>query len=236
MMKRLLASLILVTFIAAPSYAQDVAPRPSTLTVTGEGTAAAVPDVLVINVGVSTRGETPAEALASNSTQMQSVIDAVLGAGIAETDVSTSGFYISPIYDDQRYAEGNQTPRILGYEVGNQVTIRVRDVATSSDILDGVVAAGANQINGISFEIADPQPLQDAAMRDAIADARRQAELMADAAGMRIVGILSINSSNGAPQPMYDAVQFARSATPIMTGQQSISASATLTFEIVPAQ
>jgi uncharacterized protein YggE len=160
---------------------------------------------------------------------MERVIDAILAAGVEAADVQTSGFSISPIYSTQR---GDGQPQLItGYNVSNQVTVRIRGIKTSGAILNEVVAAGANQINGIRFDFADPQPLEDAAMEAAIADARRRAELMAAAAGVRLVRVLTVSAFANV-QPMFEARLAA--AVPVMGGEQAITANATLTFEIAP--
>ena len=90
-------------------------------------------------------------------------------------------------------------PKIVGYQVSNEVRVTVRDIGKSGALLDQVVTAGANQISGIQFDVADPQAAADEALRKAIADARRKAELMAAAAGVRIVRILDISGGGGFP-------------------------------------
>jgi uncharacterized protein YggE len=229
-MKRIALFASLLIFTAAPALAQE-APQVATLTADGTGVVLAEPDIVVISIGVTTRGTTPSEALQTNSSDMQNVINAILDAGVDEADVATSGFSISPIYADQQPEDGDQPPAIVGYNVSNQVTVRIRDIASSGDVLDKVVAAGANQINGIRFDIAEPGPLQDEATQAAIADARRRAELMADAAGVRLVRVLTV-STYANNQPQFDLVR--ATAVPIMGGQQAITATATLVFEIAP--
>jgi uncharacterized protein len=239
-MKRLLIALSLVAVAASPAFAQQILPpyMPPipTLTAEGEGVARAVPDILIINIGVVSRGETPAAALEANTRDMRAVLDVVAAAGIAERDVQTSNFTISPVYSNQRPADPNAGPRIIAYEVTNQVTIRIREVATSGRILDDVVAAGANRINSIRFDIDDPQPLRDEAMQAAIADARRKAELMAAAAGVRIVRVLSVSTYADA-RPQMDTMAFARAeAVPIAPGENVITVRAAVTFEIESAE
>jgi uncharacterized protein YggE len=160
------------------------------------------------------------------------VIDAIKAAGVAEADIATSGFSISPVYANQR--SGDQAPpAIIAYEVSNQVTVKIRDISASATVLDRVVAAGANRINGIRFDVAEPEPMRDEALQLAIADARRKAELMAEAAGVRLVRVLTV-SAYGNAQPVFERAAFAAAAVPIMGGERAISANATLTFEIAP--
>ena len=139
------------------------------------------------------------------------------------------------VIDDARARVRRQeqmSTEIVAFSVSNQVTVRIRDVAASGDVLDDVVAAGANQINSIRFDVAEPEPLRDEAMAAAIADARRKAELMAEAAGVELVRILSVSAfGGGVPQPEF---ALARNSVPIVAGQQAISANATVVYESAP--
>jgi uncharacterized protein YggE len=211
------------------------APQTATLTAEGIGTVYTAPDIVIIDIGVTTRDEAPADALAGNDAAMQAVIDAILAAGVAEADVATSGFTINPVYAPQRSGDVGMPP-IVAYEVTNQVTVKIRDLANSGAVLNQVVAAGANQINSIRFDVDEPGPHQDEATRLAIADALRRGELMAEAAGVRIVRVLTVAAYfGGSPQPyMERAFAAAQSAVPIMGGERAIQANATLTFEIAP--
>lgn len=229
-MKRLALLLPLLLFTTAPALAENET-QIATLTADGTGVVSVAPDIVIVTIGVTTRGGNPVETLEENSASMQAVIDAVIAAGVAERDVATSGFSIGPIYADQRAGEGNEPARIIGYNVRNQVTVRIRNLDASGGILDLVVEAGASQINGIRFDIADPQPLEDEAMAAAIADAVRKAELMAAAADVRIVRILSVSAYSNS-QPQFEVQRLA--TVPIMGGERSITANATVIFEIAP--
>ena len=231
-MKKIAFAAVALLLLSAPAMAQN-APEMATLTADGTGVVFAAPDTVVITIGVTTRGETPPEALDANSADMQAVIDAILAAGVPETDVATSNFSISPIYANREPGDPDQQAQIIAYSVSNQVTVSV-EIDASGDILNQVVTAGANQINGINFDIAEPQPLQDEAMAAAIADARRKAELMAEAAGVELVRIVSVSAYANA-QPQYNLARMeAAMAVPIMGGEQAITANATLVFEIAP--
>lgn len=237
-MKRLAILVSALVIAAAPAVAQET-PQTATLTAEGVGAAMGTPDTAIINIGVTSRAETPSEALEANSNDMQSVIDTIRAAGVDESDISTSGFSISPVYantsSSARPIEGgdNQQAGIVGYTVTNQVTVRIRDLDSSGGVLDQVVAAGANQINGIRFDFAEPQPMQDEAMANAIADARRKAEIMAEAAGVELIRIISVSAYGSNPQPQFDMMRAANSV-PIVAGEQAITANATVTYEIGP--
>ena len=224
------APLVLASIVAAPAFAQQPTERP-TLTANGEGVVYAAPDIALVTLGVVSQAETPAAALDANNADMQSVIDATLAAGVAEDDIATTNFSINPVYAPQDPNNFQAQPRIIGYEVRNDVTIRIRGLDASGTVLDQVVRAGANQVTGLSFDLAEPQAARDDAIRAAIADARRRAELMAEAAGVRLGRVVSITTFDGAA-PQFEMRAMAAQAVPVMGGQRSISANATLIFEI----
>jgi uncharacterized protein YggE len=234
-MKPMFAALAALVLFAAPVAAQDN-PPPS-LEANGEGIVMTVPDIAIVTIGVTTRAETASAALSANSADLAKVIATVTGEGVADKDIGTSGFSIYPVYEQlpEQPAPG-QMPKIVGYQVQNEVRVTIRDIAKSGGILDRVVTAGANQVNGISFDSADRKTPAEAALKDAIADARRKAEIMAAAAGVRLVRILQVSASQGGgPQPMFARMELsAQKDVPVMPGQQQITANATVRWEIAP--
>jgi len=233
---RIIASLVWVAVAVAgtafPVSAQETPPIP-TLTVSADGVAYAEPDVALVSFGVSTRGRTPSAALEENSTAMQAVIDATKAAGVADVDIATTGFFINPVYGQQDANAGDTPAPIVGYEVRNEITARIRDVSASGDTLDRVVSGGANTVTGVSFELSDPKAAEDEAIVAAINEARRKADVMATAAGVRIVRLLSVSTGTaggGGPQP-YMAF---RASVPIASGQRAVTMTATVAFEVAP--
>jgi uncharacterized protein YggE len=233
-MKPFAAALVAVALLATPALA-DEPPVPQ-LQANGEGIAMAIPDIAIVTLGVTTRGRTAAEALSANSTDLSNVIDTIKAAGVAEKDIGTSNFSIYPVYAQNSDGSQVQPPKIAGYEVSDEVRVIIRDIAASGGILDKVVSAGANRVSGISFDSADRKTPADAALKDAIADAKRKAELMAAAAGVKLVRILSISASEGGgPQPMFArADMMAQKAVPVMPGQQQTTVNAAVSWEIAP--
>jgi uncharacterized protein YggE len=221
---------------ALPATA-DTGQDTPTLTASGEGTAHVTPDIAVVTLGVSSRGDTAAKALADNSTSLTAAIGAIEAAGVTEKDVGTSGLNIYPVYAQNSDGSQVQPPKVVGYEVSNQVTVTIRDISKAGDLLDKVVAAGANQVNGISFDVSDSKGPGDAALKDAIADARRKGEIMAEAAGVKLGRILSVTSGEeGAPpRPVFAAMALkAAPSTPVMPGEQALTVNATVVWEIAP--
>ncbi len=204
-MKALFTTLAAATMLAlplAPALA-DTAPPVPQLQANGSGEVKVVPDIAIVTLGVTTRGETAAGALAENSTDLDNVIATIGAAGVASKDIATTGLSVNPVYEN-RSQPSDQPAKIVGYEVSNQIRVIVRDTAGSAAIIDKVVQSGANQIYGIGFDVEDRAHATETAIRAAIAEARAKAELMAEAAGVRLVRILTINAGEnyGGPSPM----------------------------------
>lgn len=208
-----------------------------TLTVSGEGFTLAKPDMASITVGVTSQGATAAEALADSTKKMTAVMDAIKTAGIEERDAQTANLSVNPNYAQPDPAKPSEPSKIIGYTVSNDVTVRVRDLSKLGTILDEFVsAAGANTLYGISFDFAEPAPLQDEARKRAVADAKARAKLIADAAGVALGAIQTISESGSyvpmAMEKRIYAMDGARSAVPIAAGESKISANVTIVFAI----
>ena len=234
---RILAAPALAAMLAfAGPAAAQMNPQVPTLTANGTGTVYVVPDIAIVSIGVATRAATAAAALSENSAEMSAVIATIEAEGVARRDIGTTGFQVYPVYEQQQPTDGRtEPPRVVGYQVTNEVRVTIRDLASSGAILDKVVSAGANQVNGISFDSSDRKGPADAALADAVADARRQAEIMATAAGVRLVRIVNVNASSGGG-PMFARAEMMAmdAAVPVMPGQRELSANATVTWEIAP--
>ncbi len=226
MMNRVLPGLFLVSFLSLPALAAD----PHTITMTGHGEIKAAPDTATINAGVTSNAATAAMALSANSARMTQVFDALRKLGIADRDIQTSGFSVSPQYTN---GDNNNPRRLTGYMVSNDVNVRLEDVTRTGAVLDTLVGAGANQMNGIGFAIANPAPVLEKARSQAIADARARAQTYAQAAGVTLGPIVSISEGGGetAPRPMFRMMAMA-APTPIAPGEQSVTADVTVVWEI----
>lgn len=230
-----LAFLAAAPALALPAAAEEPRPR---IIVSGEGRVAAAPDMAILSVGVVTAGPEAGQVLAENSRRLAEVLALAQGAGIAERDLQTSGLSLSPIYDYETRGPDGQ-PRITGYQATNTLSIRVRDLAALGGLLDAMVQGGANQLNGLSFAVAEPAALRDEARRRAAADARARAALYAEALGVKLGPVLSLTESGGfSPQPymMRDAAMAAPAAAPVpvAAGEIEYTASVTVEFAIAP--
>jgi uncharacterized protein YggE len=198
------------------------------VTVTGEATVAVAPDMAAIRIGVTSQGKTAREASEANGKQMTSVLAAIKSTGVADRDVQTSRLSLQPQYDPNKAG----TARLTGFQVTNQVTIKIRDIDQLPTILDHTIAAGANEMSGIEFIVSEQSKLLDQARDDAIADARRKAELYAKAAGAKLGPVVSIaeEGSSAPPRPMVQAMR--AGGVPVAPGEQMLRASVTVSYEL----
>lgn len=229
------ALFLAATTFAAPAHATDTPPQ-RTITITGEGEAVGVPDIAWIDTGVVTEGKTAAAALAANTAAMEAVFKGLEEAGIEKRDMQTSQFSVYPVYEQMEPRDRPQTPKIGGYRVANQLTVKVRDLDALGGILDKVVTLGSNQLSGIRFSIDKPEPLLDEARQKAVADALRKAKLYAGAAGVALGQIMSISEGGVSyPQPVYAKQMMAMerdASVPVAAGEQTLSANVTLVIRI----
>lgn len=252
MMKRLslIAAATLASASVQPALAQqtDVVPAieagHTLLTVNAQGSSTRTPDMAGYSAGVTTQGATASEALSANSTQMSRVIAALRQAGVADKDIQTSNLNLNPIYSqpkrlpDGGYEDGPQ--RIVGYQATNTVSVRQRKLGDTGKVIDALVKAGANQVNGPSFMLAEPDAAQDEARVEAMKNARSRADLYARTAGLRVVRIVSISESGGyTPVPvMYmrkEAMDVAGAPPPpVAPGELEMNVNVTVQFELAP--
>lgn len=234
-MNRILASssaaLALAACSGAPgAAAEDTSPR--TLVVTGTGEASGAPDMATLSIGVETEAPSAAAALQQNGAQMNATIDRLKKDGVAEKDLQTSNLSVRPQY---KYDQNGSSPRIVGYTATNSLTVKLRDLSKAGAIIDDAVKDGANTLGGLNFGFADPSGLESTARKNAVADARAKASTLASAAGVTLGPILQINegSISSPPQPYLAArAMSAEKSTPIAAGEQAISVTVTLVYQI----
>jgi uncharacterized protein YggE len=218
--------------LPAVAMADSHMAAPATISVTGEGIVAAAPDLATVSLGVTMQGDTAAAAMAAGNSALQAVLERLKAAGIEDRDLQTSNLSLNPNWQS---GDGTTAPVIVGYIASNILSVRVRDLDKLGAVLDAVVTDGANTLNGISFGLADPDPVLDQARTEAVADARGRAELLVGAAGVKLGRILSIAESGGMmpmPAPMF-RMEAASDAVPVAGGEVGMSASVTITYEIV---
>ena len=210
-------------------------PADTLLTINAEGKSTRTPDIALVNAGVASTGRTAGQALAANADAMARVLAALKAAGLADRDIQTSNLSLSPTYAN-RSGNDDSSPRIMGYNAANRVSIRIRDIARAGALVDALVGAGANEVSGPEFALDQPDAALDEARLAAIASARARAALYARAAGLHVVRIVSIAEGGGsAPQPvMMRAMAVRKAATPIAAGEVALGVEVTMQFELAP--
>lgn len=248
-MARAVALALPFAALAAPAaFAQTAASElmekgHTLLVVNAQGTSTQTPDMAQFSAGVTTRGQTASAALSENARRMTGVIAALRKAGVADKDIQTLNLSISPVYaqpvrkPDGSYDDNER--KIIAYQASNQVSVKQRKLDDYGKVIDGLVSAGANQVDGPNFTLAEPEAAQDEARIDAIQEARRRADLYAKAAGLRVTGILSITESGGyAPITVMAAKRMESLAssppTPIAAGEVDVKVNLNVRFELAP--
>ena len=226
MMRSLSLSLIAM-FFAAVAVAEQ-----AHITVIGQGQISVVPDMANINMGVTTQGKTASDALDENSALMSDVIAALKEADIAEKDIQTADLNLQPIWNHRQ--NNGQAPKIEGYRAMNNLTVHVRELDDLGAILDVVTKTGANNFNGLKFDITDRKGATDQARIRAIQDARAKAELYATAAGVRLGEVIEISEilAQTAPRNMRMAEAMSTSAVPVSEGTLDVNASVKVIFAL----
>lgn len=232
----LLATALTLPFMTLSAQQPPAAPVSATdgtlLSVSARGQAVRVPDVASLSAGVVTQATDANAALRANAEQMNRLMAAIKAAGIAERDVQTSGLNVSPQY---RRGDG-EAPVISGYQASNTVNLKVRDIGKLGQVIDALVASGANQVHGPSFEIDRPDEAYDEARRDALDKARARADMYARSLDLRVLRIVSISEGGGfmpPPMPMVamramDSVE----SSPVSPGESSLSVNLDVVFEL----
>jgi uncharacterized protein YggE len=232
--------------ISAPYYPGHAGTP--TVSTSGSASTKVQPDKFSVTVGVETNGTTAEEAAASNADLMDEVIAALRALGISEDQISTSNYSVYPVYsvikdvNACRVMEGYPIPPecysdhvITGYKASNSVTVTLDTDGQigAGEVIDAAIVAGANNVHGVYFFVSQEtqQEVRDSLIRDAIANARQRAEIAADAVGMEITGVLSVNL-NDVYFPIFSrgGFDFAEAATPILPGEQEVTNTVNVVF------
>jgi uncharacterized protein YggE len=228
MFMKICVTALLLTFslLTAPALAQ-IGDLPPSITVAGEASISVAPDRAIVRAGVTSQGKTAREAVAANNKAMASVFAALKDSGIADADVQTSRLSLDAL-------RGNRdNPQITGFQASNQVTVTLRDVTRTGEVLDRLVGAGANTVGGIEFVVSEASKLLDRIRADAIADARRKAEIYAQAAGVGLGRPFLISEQAGPPRPMVKMAAPSASPMAVAPGEEQIGIGVTVSYELM---
>ncbi len=232
----ILTGIFLIASLAACSTSAPIqvttSPIIPTLSASGLGEVYVAPDIAYINIGVHTEATDISTAMSQNSAQAQKVSEALQSMGVDAKDIQTTNFNVYPMntYDNMGQISGTY------YAVDNTVYVTVRDLTALGSLLDTVVNSGANTINGITFDVQDKEAAIAQAQDIAIKDAKKQAESMANSAGVKLGSLQSISVSvSNSSSPIYEGKGGAvmnSNNVPVSAGQILISVTAYMTYEI----
>ena len=235
MIRPALFAFALALAAALPAAAQeDRAPfEATTLRLSAQGEAHATPDIAAITFGVEVEATTAAEALARNRAQMSASLAALKAQGLAAKDIQTSNLSLNAQY----VFHDGEPRKLTGYQATNGVTVIVRDLTRLGAVVDAVVAAGTNQVNGISFSLSDPQRAEDEARHAAVKALQAKAALYAEATGYHIARLVSLSDNAVQTGPMQEIVVTARrrlaaAPTPVEPGELDVTANVSAVYEL----
>lgn len=185
-----------VCITPALGQTQSAAPAQRTLSIEGTAELHVAPDTALVAAGVVAEADTAAAALTANSAALAKAIEAIRGFGIESKDLQTAGLSLTPRYYRPDKPTPNDRPRIIGYTASNEVTARVHDLGKLGDLLDKITLAGINRIDGISFVVSNQDRLLDEARQNAVADAKRKADLYATSGGFALGRIMTLTEES----------------------------------------
>ncbi|MBR1553503.1 MAG: SIMPL domain-containing protein [Schwartzia sp.] len=228
------AALLCCAALFAPITARAAEQEPPILAVSGSGMVQGVPDQAAVTLGVVTHAETTGEAQQENARKAAAIRSALSALGIEDKDIKTEDYNFQPEYS----REANERNVIIGYVASNTIRVKVRDVALVGDVVDAVLASGANTVRSLDFSIRDTDGLRRKALESAVKDAWDKAEAIAGALRKSIVGVQRVTENTGMFQPrqannlmlMAKSMDAAAESTPIDAGTLSLTADVHIEF------
>jgi len=237
--KILIPSLFIIVAVALSACSASIqlgqTNQPRTISVNGNAQVILAPDIAYISIGVHSEAQTATQAVASNNTQTQAVIDAIKGQGVDAKDIQTTNF---SVYQQEKFDPSGKS---LGtyFMADNTVYVTMHDITKIGAILDAAISAGANNIYGITFDVQNKDAALATGRDQAMADAQAQAEQLAKAAGATLGEVQSISYYSSSPSPIYydnkaapAAVGGGGSSVPISSGQLTLTVSVSVVYGI----
>jgi uncharacterized protein len=213
-------AVLAVMGLATPLWAGEIS-------VTATGESLVTPDMAVISLAVRQRDKTARGASAASAEAMRRILARLQQDGVAPEQIQSSGLTLTPLYTRDSSRE------VTGFEARMALRVEIRDLARMGAVLDGVLAEGVNEFNGLRFALRDMRGPADAARVQAVRLARARAALMAEAAGVRLGPVQQITDagSAGGPTPVLRTMQMEAGALPVAAGQIRFAATVTMTWQ-----
>jgi uncharacterized protein YggE len=233
--KLLMPTILLIATIALSACSgtfQFGQNQPRTINVTGNAQVILAPDIAYISIGVHTEAQSAKDAVASNNSQTQAVVDAIKGQGVDAKDIQTTNF---SVYQQTKTGPNGENQGII-FMTDNTVYVTMHDLTKIGGILDASVAAGANNIYGITFDVQNKDAALTTGRDQAMADAKAQAEGLAKAGGATLGEVQSITYYSNTPSPIYYDNKAAAAgiggggSVPISSGQLTLTVSVNVIY------
>ncbi|MCX6722287.1 MAG: SIMPL domain-containing protein [Candidatus Staskawiczbacteria bacterium] len=232
----ILIAVLVIFLFAQMGYQQKTLDQQNAnqITVSGEGKIYAKPDVAIVNLGVHTQGATVAEVTGSNTKEMNAIISAVKKLKIADKDIQTTNYNLTPLYN---YTEKAGSV-FQGYTLDQNVQVKVRDFTKIGDVLADATDSGANLVGDLQFTIDNPQQFKDQARAKAIAQAKLNAKNLAKESGLGLGKLINVYEGYSPSPIMYNAMEKSSgigggiAAPTIQPGQQEIDVTINLTYQV----
>ena len=243
-MKPLLLALSGALLLGSAPFArsqEDRPPKPqsqnaSTLNVSGQGETQAAPDRATVRLGAQAQGVDATTAQNKVNVVLQGALTRIRALGIDEKRIRTENLSLFPVYGNPK--PGEENPPLIGYRASNVLAVEVENLTLVGRVIDTGLAAGINNVQGVSFDLKNADAARSQALERAVTQARSKAETLARALGMRLDGIVEVNESGvnvNPPQPMYArAAMMMDAATPVSPGEVSVSAGVTIRYRLAP--
>lgn len=230
----LVVSLLTAFIVPGQVLAVERTEHSGSIQVTGTAVVTGSPDMAIITLGVETKDPSAQVASQENANRMETVFAALKEMGLSEKELTTSGYNIYS--SNQVIARGTENEvTVTTYHVQNKITITTKELDKVGTIIDVAIKAGANQVQGIRFDIQDKQAMQLQALKNAVQQGKAKAEIMAEAAGITLGGLATMNESYSSHAPVISTMAarseaFAASPTTINPGEVEVSATVSMNF------
>jgi uncharacterized protein len=236
------AAFVMVYRTTQPGWYQNIKaeitnqPYARTITVSADGKVTAKPDIALIDLSVVSQGKTVKAVTQDSNVKMTQVIDAMKNLGIDSKDITSTQYNLSPNY----VYPTNASPKIDGYNLTQDIQVKIRDLNKVDDVLDGGITAGANQVGQLTFDIDDPSALKAQARDKAFTAAKEKAQEMSKAAGVSLGRVITFSEDSGIQPPVFanytmkamDSMGAAVPAPSIEPGSKEMDLTISVTYEI----
>lgn len=219
-----------ILFSCSLVQAQDL----RTISVDGSSTIKVAPDKATISISIENTAKDAKLASAQNAQIMQNIQSAILGLAITKDKMQTTNYNLYPVYNTK-----DNSREIIGYSVSNEITVTIDNIDMVGTVIDTAINAGASNVNSIEFGLKDSQVYKDKVLQQAIADAKRKAQVIANALGKSVVNVVSVNTGNTYVEAKnFNNAMYMRTAdeagatSPIQSGDISVRANVSVVFEM----